>query len=193
MLHYGEKSPPPISDSFLSGRQSVRNLKTIPILSAEFLESRNEELRFDDMEPSKFDQIASINGLGDILDEKELDLIKKLRNISGPGTTVDEVRDHFGKDVRKLLDMAGFAGINEEVHPEEYMFKRSEKDFMKIGAAAGMRFVWCFGSYPLPFVKPFLRLVTPYSFLRFPVNRNCNASAKRLGSTQTNNPNLSCG
>ena len=90
-----------------------------------------------------FDDDIGVNGIGDLMDERELGLIKRLQKLSGGGggvssTARPKVQRSLSKDMTRLLEMAGYGDIYRELNPEAFFEGKARSEtFVKISDVVG--------------------------------------------------------
>ncbi|XP_055345484.1 SKI2 subunit of superkiller complex protein-like [Paramacrobiotus metropolitanus] len=106
----------PSQEMLEEGREYLKNFDKLPQCPPEFAD--NEEFFFNASE-SAFAKLPFINGLNDLLSEKELDLLKKWQAVQ-PVTGANKVADErLWKDMRSLLELAGYGEIYSELFADD--------------------------------------------------------------------------
>ncbi|OQV16164.1 Helicase SKI2W [Hypsibius exemplaris] len=116
------------------GREWVRNIKSLPHLPPDIIaDATTDEFNFNSDLPSEFDEEIAVNGIGDLMDERELSLVKRLQKLGGATETKGKTQQPLSQEMHQLLEMAEFGDIYRELNPEAFFEGKPRSDtFVKI-------------------------------------------------------------
>ncbi|GAU90786.1 hypothetical protein RvY_03156 [Ramazzottius varieornatus] len=63
---------------------------------------------------------GTVNGIADIVDEREMGLVKMLRGLSASSSSAKPVRQNIRADNLRLLEISAYGDIYRELKPEQF-------------------------------------------------------------------------
>ena len=120
----------------------MRQVEKLSALPPDFVDTQNDDLKAV-MNPkagqaTELDFEGSFNGIADLLDEREMGLVKKLRGLSSALKTSKPARQNMQADNLRLLEMSGYGDIYRELKPEQFFENNTEgKNVLKISSLNG--------------------------------------------------------